>query len=152
MPSISQQAKNYPEYSRERIDKFIAWAEGRNTLYYGATDEWLYAAFDRYSIKGKTVLLIGGYGSLFIIVHVHRHQTTQEICLSAGSNVPFYESMCLAAGAQKCVTLEYNKLRYDHPRLHTLQPQEFDQHYPPHTFDVVMSISSFEHDGLGRYI
>ena len=68
----------------------------------------------------------------------------------AGSNVPFYESICLAHGAYKCVTCEYNTLQYDHPRLQTLKPHELDELYSPGAFDVVWSISSFEHDGLGR--
>jgi hypothetical protein len=48
--------------------------------------------------------------------------------------------------------LEYNRLQYAHPLIktvlvdETLNNESFIQ-----AFDVVLSISSFEHDGLGRY-
>lgn len=68
-----------------------------------------------------------------------------------GSNVPWYESICLAFGASECVTVDYNVLRYDHPRLRTLTPSELEAD-PEHAsrYDVIWSISSYEHDGLGR--
>jgi hypothetical protein len=42
-----------------------------------------------------------------------------------GSNVPWYESMCVARGAAECVTVEYNSLSYDHERMHTYTVDEF---------------------------
>ena len=65
--------------------------------------------------------------------------------------MPWYEAICLAGGAAECVTVDYNALRYEHPQLRTLRPWEL-QAMPEAqgAFDVVWSISSFEHDGLGR--
>jgi len=83
--------------------------------------------------------------------------------LLVGSNVPWYEAVCLAFGAALCVTLEYNDLYYAHPGAHTFRAEAWHQardrgvpcQWPdaPYNceFDAVWSISSFEHDGLGRY-
>lgn len=83
--------------------------------------------------------------------------------LVVGSNVPWYEAVCLAFGAATCVTLEYNALRYDHPGVRTFQPAAWQKaradgvpcQWPDAPFscefDAIFSVSSFEHDGLGRY-
>jgi hypothetical protein len=43
-----------------------------------------------------------------------------------GSNVPWYEAICLAHGAGSCTTVEYNELHYDHPGLTTMTVTEFE--------------------------
>ena len=49
-------------------------------------------------------------------------------------------------------TIEYNKLEYKHPLVETIVVHDaFSQERLVGAFDVVMSISSVEHDGLGRY-
>ena len=46
-------------------------------------------------------------------------------------------------------TVEYNNLTYNHPDITTLLLSNLD---PTHArFDVAVSLSSFDHDGLGRY-
>ena len=69
----------------------------------------------------------------------------------------------MAFGAASCVTLEYNTLRYKHEGVATFTVAEWaamraagapcDWKNSPANcrFDSVWSISSFEHDGLGRY-
>lgn len=101
----------------------------RQQLYYGATDGFLYEAFTKYPLAGKHVLIMG-------------------------STFPWYEAMCLAFGAASCTTLDYNQVKYAHPKLRTFTVAEFARADPATTrkrFDVILSISSFEHDGLGRY-
>jgi hypothetical protein len=72
-----------------------------------------------------------------------------------GSLTPWYESVALAAGAESVTTIEYNKLDYDHPSISTVTNAEWygpgGGHERGERFDVILSISSFEHDGLGRY-
>ena len=49
---------------------------------------------------------------------------------------------------------EYAKIISHHPQLQTLTPAEFSQQYLDGTlpeFDAVVSFSSLEHSGLGRY-
>jgi hypothetical protein len=61
------------------------------------------------------------------------------------------------------VTLEYNRLEYEHPHIHTRTVEEWTREraskvpcdwvvgsYANCKFDAIWSISSFEHDGLGR--
>jgi len=90
---------------------------------YGKTNGWLLEALKKYGIKGKTLAIMG-------------------------SNRPWYESMCLFLEA-KCTTIEYNRIETDHPGLKIITPAEYDKN--PVRFDAALSISSFEHDGLGRF-
>ena len=46
-------------------------------------------------------------------------------------------------------TIDYNRLSYKHPRLEQVPAAGFWA--APGTFDVVLSASSLDHDGLGRY-
>ena len=51
-------------------------------------------------------------------------------------------------------TLEYGKIETDHPQLRTVQPQEFAQEYLDgrmEPLDGMVTFSSVEHSGLGRY-
>jgi hypothetical protein len=79
---------------------------------------------------------------------------------------PIVEAMLLAAGADFVMTVEYNHLTYDHPSILTVLPEDVQNAWsssssnssskntaipPPHSFDVAVSLSSFDHDGLGRY-
>lgn len=66
-----------------------------------------------------------------------------------GSTIPNCESLAIANGAELCTTIEYNKIISHHPKIKILTPSEYDAN--PMQFDVGFSISSFEHDGLGRY-
>lgn len=67
-----------------------------------------------------------------------------------GSMEPWYECLALAAGAAHVTTIEYNRLTYDHPNITTLTVSQARAE-PPRPFDAALSISSFDHDGLGRY-
>ena len=65
-----------------------------------------------------------------------------------GSPQPWYESIVLEFGG-KPTTIEYNLPGYNHPEIKEISVQEYWKN--PIRFDVAFSISSFEHDGLGRY-
>ena len=138
---------------------------------------------------------------------LHAHPLEGLTVAVLGSMEPWWEAVCLAHGASRVTTIEYNRLTYDHPDVRTLTPGEwyaggsgggesnpvnnpvpvndlssvgtelvgrggrgngasdkdsdsppaFDspdhrpQSPPPQRFDVALSISSFDHDGLGRY-
>lgn len=87
-------------------------------------DQWLLEAVLRHPIRGQHVIVFG-------------------------SMEPWYEAVALAAGATHVTTIEYNTLTYDHPNMTTCTPSEV--RLPDGGFDVGFSISSFDHDGLGRY-
>jgi len=120
---------------RAEIDRLVRLARARESNYYGDTDQFLYqlladggAGGRGWGLKGKDVVIVG-------------------------SLEPWYEAVCLAEEAGSCTTLEYNKLAFEHPGLRTLTLDEYYAMEPGRrpTFDVALSISSFEHDGLGRY-
>lgn len=112
-------------YTKEQLQEGIAQAKRKETKYYGMTDLYLYNALEKYrtSIEGKEVAVLG-------------------------SVIPWYESIVLAYGGHP-TTIEYNKLVSEDPRLRVMTVQEYAKN--PLTFHALLSISSFEHDGLGRY-
>ncbi len=71
-----------------------------------------------------------------------------------GSIRPWYESVAIALGATYVATVEYAPLQYDYNqngvRIDTFKPQDRSLQNLKGSFDVAISISSFEHDGLGR--
>lgn len=97
-------------------------AKYRQTNYYGQTDNWLYQALTDFSVFQKDVLIIG-------------------------SLMPWYESIALEFGCKSCTVVEYRKQDKLVPNVKYIQPQELEDL----KFDAVFSISSYEHDGLGRY-
>jgi hypothetical protein len=110
-------------YTKTVIDECIGRIQRGETNQYGPTDTWLYEALKIHPIEGKTVAIIG-------------------------SVEPWYESVVLAYGG-KPITIEYNQITTDDSRLTILTAEEYNK--KPFKVDVVLSISSTEHDGLGRY-
>lgn len=110
-------------YSKKDIEDNITKVKKRVVNYYGKTDTWLYEALKKYPIKDKEVAIIG-------------------------SVIPWYESIVIAFGGRP-TTIEYNAISTDDSRLNVLTADQLKKH--PKKFDVILSISSIEHDGLGRY-
>lgn len=85
---------------------------------------------------------------------LNRADLTGKSVLVIGSENPWVEVICLYLGAAKVTTLEYGAIRSEHPQLHTLTPAAFRLAYQDGSlgwFDTVVSFSSMEHSGLGRY-
>jgi SAM-dependent methyltransferase len=95
----------------------------RGVHYYGETDKWLYEALELCPINGINVAVMG-------------------------STEPWYETIVLEFGGTP-TTIEYNLPGYGHPNMEEISVQDYWKN--PKQFDVAISISSFEHDGLGRY-
>lgn len=95
----------------------------RKNGYYGETDAFLYQALDRHPIAGQEVVIVG-------------------------SEFPWYECLAMTLGAS-VTTIEYRRVDCRIPGLQVLTPDEFALR--PRRFDAAISISSIEHDGLGRY-
>lgn len=110
-------------YTKEMLDHLLALAQQRHSHNYGDTDQWLYQMLDRFPIAGKKVLVLG-------------------------SQVPFYEAVCLARGAHP-TTVEFEKIHSELPDLKTMTVAELAR--SQERFDAAISISTFEHTGLGRY-
>ena len=80
-----------------------------------------------------------------------RHPTLLEGArvVVMGSVVPWYEAMAFARGATEVLTVEYGPRTCEYPNLYFATPAGVAD--CTLDFDVGFSISSFEHDGLGRY-
>jgi hypothetical protein len=113
------------------------------------SDLWLLESLEQFSVEGADVAVVG----------------TME---------PWVESWCIAFGAKSVTTIEYNNLTIDHPGITTVTAARFAElqseaaldpitedgsaklqatnSSPRLLFDVVISITSVDHDGLGRSI
>jgi len=111
-------------YPKTWIDEIIQRVKGRLQNYYGITDQFLYSAIDEYPFINKTVVIMG-------------------------SQRPIYESVCIVFGAKNCTTIDFQPIIAEDDRLETITIAQYDEN--PRFFDAAISISSFEHDGLGRY-
>jgi hypothetical protein len=109
-------------FTKEIFDNCLKRIKNREQNYYGPTDTWLYKAFGDYPIEDRDVCIIG-------------------------STHPWYEAMCLSFGAKSITVCEYSDRKSIHPEIKYIKPDELKDY----TFDVCVSISSYEHDGLGRY-
>ena len=70
-----------------------------------------------------------------------------------GSQIPWIESLLVAEGARQVTTLEYNPIKSEHPTIATRTPDQMKKQFAEHhtLFDGVITFSSLEHSGLGRY-
>ncbi len=116
-------------YIQSFVDRFTiqniqANCHGQET--YGGASALHVSAFTKYSdsIKGKKVAVIG-------------------------SETPWIEAILLNAGAASVVTVDYNKPVCSHPSLQTMTYDDFC--LSTEIFDCIVSYSSIEHSGLGRY-
>jgi hypothetical protein len=114
---------DYISFSKDQIKNYLKKIKKGKKFHYGNTDKWLYNAINKYPLKNKSVAIMG-------------------------SNLPVYESISLFYGG-KPTTIEYNKIKSQDKRIKTMKMDEYNMN--PIKFDVAFSISSFEHDGLGRY-
>jgi len=111
-------------YGLDAFAGLMEKARRRECHYYGQTDAWLYQALSLFPLDGQRVAVFG-------------------------SATPWYESICLMHGAREVVIFEYGPVVSEHPRVRMTTYAEYAQN--PEPFDAALSISSFEHDGLGRY-
>lgn len=71
-----------------------------------------------------------------------------------GSEHPWVEACVLEAGASSVLTLEYREIISEHLKIRTMTPPMFQKQYAAGhlgEFDAVVTFSSVEHSGLGRY-
>ena len=110
-------------YSKELVDSFVSKAATKSVMHYPETDGWLYEAVEKYSVKDKSVLIIG-------------------------SEEPCYEGVAIHYGATTTM-VEYQRVTSEHEKLKTMTVEEFEK--SNELYDAAISISSVEHSGLGRY-
>lgn len=110
-------------YRAETVHRLVADVKFGRTYGYGETDDWLYDALSEHDVADQEVVVFG-------------------------STYPTYEAIVIAFEGRP-LTVEYQPRLSDDARLTFLTPGEFSGLDRRPRFAV--SISSFEHDGLGRY-
>jgi SAM-dependent methyltransferase len=116
---------NYPLiYSTAEIEAYLRHIAEGQTYIYGGLDISLREAFEKYPVRGLRVV-------------------------NLGSITPWYEATLLHFGAVP-TTLDYNTIVVEDERITALTVHEIE-HRDDMQFDAALSLSSFEHDGLGAY-
>tara|TARA_Y100000592_G_scaffold15326_2_gene22352 strand:- start:2401 stop:3246 length:846 start_codon:yes stop_codon:yes gene_type:complete len=110
-------------YTREIIDEKVALAKEKKLGYYGKVADYIHEAFSDFPVREKSIAIMG-------------------------SNNPVCEGFCLAYDSSPIV-IEYNEIICEDDRIKTYTVEEF--YNDPFECDTAISISSFEHDGLGQY-
>ena len=92
--------------------------------------------------------------TFFIILIQFSNKIRNGVILVIGSDTPWIETILLEKGAAKIITLEYANITVEHPNITIMSPQQlkilYNEQKGP-VFDAVVSFSSIEHSGLGRY-
>jgi hypothetical protein len=92
-------------------------------------------------------------------VHIFRNFLDEHVpvkdkhVLVIGSQTPWIETILLRKGAKNVTTFDYVKIQSDHPQVEVLMPAELSELYfmKKVSFDAMVTFSSVEHSGLGRY-
>jgi len=116
--------RNYPLiYTDSEIEYFHRRIAENSTYMYGGLDLLIRRAFEKYPLAGKRVVNIGSLS-------------------------PWFEATLLRYGALP-TTLDYNTIVARTSRVKCMTVAELGT--DPEKFDAALSISSYEHDGLGAY-
>jgi len=110
--------------SAKDYEKAFKKLKNKTFKYYEKNINSFYAVFEKYNLKGKSVLIWG----------------------LAGLNC---EAMALWQGAEHVYVVDYNKPICEHNKITVMNHEELAK--SGIETDVAISFSSFEHDGLGRY-
>ena len=71
-----------------------------------------------------------------------------------GSLLPWIEACLLAVGAKMVTVVEYRTIISEHPQIRTMTPAMLQQEYADYQqplYDALVTFSSVEHSGLGRF-
>lgn len=126
-------------WTRGRLNKLVNLAkEGKPSSSYGDEDaRSLQTAFRNQNVSGKHIIVVGSY-------------------------TPWVEAILIAEGASNITTIEYAKIQWiddgnssiHSDKITTILPADFDRKFLENKlpkYDGVVSFSSIEHSGLGRY-
>ena len=110
-------------------------------------------------MKGEAVngSMYGNYGNgevASLINATRKAGIRDKHVLVIGSENPWVEAICLANGARHVTTLEYGHIDSQHPDVSSILPSELNKMFRDGVapkFDAVVTFSSLEHSGLGRY-
>jgi len=123
----------------------------------GSVHSWTQNLIDDLVAQALNHSLKGGYGydsTNCLEAGLRAADLHGKHVLVIGSEKPWVEALCLANGAAQITTLEYASLESSHTLVHVMTPSSMSiaartNKLPQ--FDVIVSFSSIEHSGLGRY-
>jgi len=119
--------------------------------------DWSVERVEEIRTKARNGQAVGWYGLLH---NQHINNAMRQFPISGkvgavlGSEAPWVESLLLNAGAKHIVTIEYGTINSRHPDISTMIPLQAAEKYLTGKlglFDFIMTYSSLEHSGLGRY-
>jgi len=87
-------------------------------------------------------------------LHKYQHLIHEKRVAVVGTQKPWAEAMLLNLGAKSVTTIEYRALVVDDERVTTITPYSLAKQFisgQAVPFDTVLTFSSLEHSGLGRY-
>lgn len=120
------------------------------------TSIWEYDKIESWKKQCQENRLEGNYGvqsttALYEVIKRSKIKGSSVAVL--GSENPWVEACALAAGASMVTTIEYGKIQSQHHQIQTFTPDQVRQNAIQffEKFDVIISFSSVEHSGLGRY-
>jgi len=120
------------------------------------TPEWSYEHVESMIAKAKDGTLKGTYPKIDTTALMEGLSRAPGVVgghvLVIGSEMPWVEACVLASGAANVTTLEYGAIISKHPSIRTMLPGDYRKIWatlPP--FDAIVTYSSVEHSGLGRY-
>ena len=100
---------------------------------------------------------IGPYGKQMVL-DIDKYLKDMKVegkdVLVIGTQIPWIELIAVVNKAKTVTTVEYQKIHCEHPKLITMTTHEFNEKFLKNElpkYDVVISQSSIEHSGLGRY-
>ncbi len=121
------------------------------------TNVWKEEDVDNAVLQIKNQTHHGTYGlaeTIALTKNLEQVDMKGKSVLVIGSENPWVEAICLYHGAAKVTTLEYGKIISHHPKIETETPSSIRQKYIDgklDLFDGIVTHSSIEHSGLGRY-
>lgn len=123
----------------------------------GKVKNWTRRLVDSMIKQALAGTLGGNYGRAqtnHLIEGLRRMHLYNKTVLVIGSENPWVEACVLAVGAGEVHTLEYGLLNSMHPQIKTFTPDEFRRRVLDNSivkYDRIVTFSSIEHSGLGRY-
>lgn len=108
------------------------------------------------AVQCKKRELAGTYGVIEtnqLIDALKRMRLKDSSILVIGSERPWVEACALSLGAKEVTTVEYGGIQSTHPQVKTFTPDQLRESPEMfmERFDAIISFSSVEHSGLGRY-
>lgn len=108
---------------------------------------------EQHMMRGTYSALVSN--SLLDALDATRHLDVRgKRVLVIGTEIPWVEVALIVSGAAHVTTLEYGKLVSEHPQISTATPASIRESFLRGgivPFDAVVTFSSVEHSGLGRY-